>query len=72
MMEWKKIESGDDLPPEREYVLTCQDGQIGISRFIDDEWEVDNFKRRTYTKDQKYYRSVDAQYWMELPKAPEG
>jgi len=60
----------DQMPPEGEYVLVKagEDSPIGISRFIDGEWDTGaGFKRPAYTKKQRFMTSAPAVFWMSLP-----
>lgn len=71
MSEW--IFVGDEMPLEGEYVLTKsgEDSPIGITRFIDGEWDTGNgHKRPIFTKKERFMTSADVVYWMPLPDKP--
>ena len=79
-MTWKTINThgwtfvDDGMPNEGEYVLaiTGERDPIGITRFIDGEWDTGIICRRpVYTKTERFYTSASVVYWMPLPKLPE-
>jgi hypothetical protein len=68
-MEW--VRAPDKMPPEGEYVMICIEGYVGISRYIDGEWDVGNHNRRPmYRRELKISSKLDAEYWMPLPIPP--
>lgn len=70
-MEW--IDVCDSMPNEHEYVLIWCDDYIGISRYIDDEWDTGDFRRRPmFNKTSRIMSKIEAQYWMPLPEPPQG
>jgi hypothetical protein len=63
----------DDMPPEGEYVLvkSGEDSPVGISRFIDGEWDVGGGRARpVFTKKERFMTSASVVYWMPLPLPP--
>lgn len=67
-MKWIFVDDG--MPPEGEYVLTKSgdDSPIGITRFIDGEWECIGRKRFIFKKNEKFLTSASVVYWMPLPE----
>jgi hypothetical protein len=67
-MNWLYIDTTDTLPPEGEYVLCMFDDDfVGISAFVDGEWEISGVKRRPiYKGTEKKFTSCDPQYWKKL------
>jgi len=67
--EWIFVD--DHMPKEGEYVL-CKSGEdspIGISRFIDGEWDTGKSgKRPVFSKTERFLTSANVVYWMPLPK----
>ena len=60
----------DQMPNDGEFVLAIsgEDSPIGITRFIDGEWE----GRRLFTKTERLSTTTaSVVYWMPLPKQPE-
>lgn len=71
--QWIFIDDG--IPPEGEYVLakSGEDSPLGITRFINGEWEIGSSgKRIVYTKNERLYTSASAVFWMRLPEKPAG
>jgi len=69
MDEW--IDVDKQYPPEGEYVLIWVDGYVGISRYIDGDWECGSFSRRPmFKKDDSKRSKLDAELWMPLPEPP--
>jgi hypothetical protein len=72
VMEWTFIDN--EMPNEGEYVLVTsgENSPIGISRFIDGEWDTGvGHKRPVFTKTERFLTSASIVYWMPLPKQPE-
>ncbi len=70
-MEWIFID--DQMPPEGEYVLvkSGEDSPIGITRFINGEWDIGNgHKRPVFTTTERYLTSASVVFWMPLPECP--
>lgn len=70
MNKWISVD--DAIPPEGDYVLVSLDEWIGISRFIDGEWDTGEHRRiPIFTKSERTRSSANPIYWMPLPKPPE-
>jgi hypothetical protein len=62
---------GDQMPPEGEYVLVSFSEYIGISRFIDNEWDIGKgWKLPIFNKSEKMATRASPTHWMTLPKPP--
>lgn len=69
MTEW--IKCSDRPPDEGDYVYIYVDGYIGISRFIEGEWDTGEFRRRPmFNKTQRIMSKLEASHWMPLHKPP--
>lgn len=67
-MEWIFVDN--KMPDEGDYVLvkSGEDSPVGISRFINGEWDTGNgFKRPVFTKKERLLSSASVVYWMPLP-----
>jgi hypothetical protein len=68
-MEWISVE--DRVPKENEYVIIHIDGYIGISRFMDGEWDVGGGRRRPmFNKSERITSKLEATHWMPMPELP--
>lgn len=66
-MGW--VDVSEERPLVGQYVLCCTDDLYFISRWDGDEWEVEgNMRRRVYSGSNRYWSSVDPQYWRRLDK----
>lgn len=71
MSEWIFVDN--QMPPDGEYILATsgEDSPIGITRFIDGEWDTGNrHKRPVFDKKERYMTSASVVYWMPLPEFP--